>query len=47
MKLLSTFSAWSISATLGAATIWGIDTTGTINNGYPYLQYFGSNTVTP
>jgi hypothetical protein len=47
MNTLATFSAWSISSTLGAATIWGIDTTGTINNGYPYLQYFGSNTVTP
>jgi hypothetical protein len=47
MKTQSTFSAWSISPTLGASTTWGIDTTGTINNGYPYLQYFGSNTVTP
>jgi hypothetical protein len=31
----------------GFTTTWGIDTSGTINNGYPYLQYFGSNTVTP
>lgn len=47
MKDPSNLSAWSISTTLGASTVWGIDTTGTINNGYPYLQYFGANTVTP
>jgi len=41
MKNQATFSGWDFS------TIWGIDSGGTINNGYPYLQYFGSSTVTP
>jgi The GLUG motif. len=28
-------------------TIWNIDTTTPVNNGYPYLRYFGAATVTP
>lgn len=40
--------SWSISQTLGDANIiWGIDTTGFINDGYPYLQCFGAATVKP
>jgi hypothetical protein len=45
MKDLSTFSAWDISDTSDPSKIWGIDAA--INDGYPYLQYFGMNTVSP
>jgi The GLUG motif. len=47
MKTASTFSSWSISSGADSSKIWGIDSTMTINNGYPYLQYFGASTVTP
>ena len=29
------------------ASTWGIDATAVINNGYPYLQYFGAGTIVP
>ncbi len=49
MKNIETFknAFGSISETLGDSTTWGIDTTDTINDGYPYLQCFGAATVTP
>jgi hypothetical protein len=50
MLTLTTFSTnWDIVGTADTGHIWGIGAINgtTINNGYPYLQYFGANTVTP
>jgi hypothetical protein len=49
MKMLATFqnAGWSITNIADPSAVWGIDITGAINNGYPYLQYFGSATVLP
>jgi The GLUG motif. len=41
MKSSANYSGWDFT------TIWGIDTSTPINNGYPYLRYFGTGTVTP
>jgi hypothetical protein len=30
-----------------SASIWGVDATAVINNGYPYLLYFGAGTKVP
>jgi|GEM_PF-922701 len=38
MKTQATYSGWDFS------TIWAIDGSGTINNGYPYLQWSSTNT---
>ncbi|MCD1653404.1 LamG domain-containing protein [Treponema zuelzerae] len=45
----STFTGatWDIDSGLNNSKIWGIDTTGAINNGHPYLQCFGSDTRSP
>lgn len=41
MTNLATFIGWNTS------TVWAIDATKTINNGYPYLNCFGAVTVAP
>jgi The GLUG motif. len=45
MKSAATFGSWSISESVDSSKVWGISSS--INDGYPYLQYFGSNTVKP
>lgn len=48
MQSLTTFnSVWNIANPPTTANVWGIDSTQAINNGYPYLQWAGADTMTP